>query len=110
LEETASRRYHIRTEQNVINADATLILFYGELAGGTEFTRRMTIKNGQPHFLFDLTNPPDLGEVTRWLADQQITTLNCAGPRESSCPGIGSLTRQLCVELFTLAISGSVSA
>ena len=110
LRETASGKYHVRTEQNVIDSDATLILYYGELTGGTEFTRRMAIKNKKPYFLYDLTNPPELTEVTLWLADERVQTLNCAGPRESSCPGIGSLSRQLCIELFTLASSGRAPA
>lgn len=100
LTETQSRRYWHRTEQNVIDADGTLILYYGKLSGGTEFTRRMTIKNNKPCFLFDLTNPADLDEITDWISEHSITTLNCAGPRESSCEGIGSLAKQLCLQLF----------
>lgn len=110
LQETASAKYHVRTEQNVIDADATLILYYGELSGGTEFTRRMAIKNGKPYFLYDLTSPPELVDVTRWLAEERVHTLNCAGPRESSCPGIGSLARQLCIEVFTLNSSAQIPA
>jgi hypothetical protein len=107
LEEMDSRRYWVRTEQNVIDADATLILYYGRLTGGTEFTRRMAIKNRKPFFLFDLTIPPELEEVVQWLDDEQVTVLNCAGPRESSCEGIESLAEKLCVELFSAANSGA---
>lgn len=105
LRETNSRRYSFRTERNVIDSDGTLILHYGPLTGGTEFTRRMAIKNQKPYFLFDFTKPPKLEEVVDWLVKRQIVTLNCAGPRESSCPGIGSLTRQLCTALFSDAIA-----
>lgn len=100
LDETSSRRYSVRTEMNVIESDGTLILYYGELRGGTEFTRKMAIKNGKPYFLFDLTEPSDFDEVVAWIRQHDIGVLNCAGPRESSCPGIGSLARQLCLELF----------
>lgn len=100
LSETESRRYSVRTEMNVVESDGTLIFYYGELSGGTNLTRRMAIKNGKPYFLFDFTGPPALDEVTQWIVEQQIETLNCAGPRESSCPGISSLTRQLCIELL----------
>ena len=104
LSETESRRYSVRTEMNVVESDGTLIFFYGQLSGGTELTRRMAIKNQKPFFLFDFTNPPELDEVASWIVGENIATLNCAGPRESSCEGISSLTRQLCVELFrTLA-------
>lgn len=103
LQETASRRYSIRTEQNVIDADGTLIIYYGRLNGGTAFTQRMAEKHQKPYFLFDCTNPPAIADVTDWLSHEGIETLNCAGPRESSCPGIGSIARQLCVEIFTAA-------
>lgn len=105
LEELSSRRYSVRTEQNVIDADGTLIIYYQTFSGGTEFTRRMAIKNQKPHFVFDLANPVELSEITQWISDNGIDVLNCAGPRESSCEGIGSLARQLCMELFTLMIA-----
>lgn len=103
LEETSSRRYSVRTERNVVESDGTLIMYYGKLSTGTELTRRMAIKNDKPFFLFDFTSPPELFAVVQWLEDVDIHTLNCAGPRESSCPGIGSLARQLCLELFAAA-------
>ena len=105
VQETASARYSFRTERNVIEADGTLILHYGPISGGTAFTKRMALKNHQPFIQFDLTAPPDMDEVVRWIVEHSIETLNVAGPRESSCSGIGSLARQLCVELFTLVRS-----
>ena len=105
MQETRSGRYSFRTERNVIEADGTLILLYGPISGGTAFTRRMAIKNHQPFKQFDLTTPPELEEVVQWIVDHKIQTLNVAGPRESSCDGIGSLARQLCLELFTLVRS-----
>jgi hypothetical protein len=100
LTETSSRRYSFRTEQNVIDADATLIFFYGELTGGTEFTRRMAIKNRKPLFLFDFTKPPELDTVMCWLHENQVEVLNVAGPRESSCRGIGNLAKLQMVEIL----------
>lgn len=107
LSETTSRKYSMRTEMNVIESDGTLIMHYGKLSTGTELTRRMAIKNDKPFFLFDFTAPPELADVIAWLREFKIETLNCAGPRESSCPGIGSLTRQLCEELFAAATAES---
>lgn len=100
LQEMESKKYSKRTEQNVVDADATLILFYGQLSGGTEFTRRMAIKHRKPYFLYDFTAPSSLEDVARWQQDESVQILNCAGPRESSCQGIGELTRQFCIELF----------
>ncbi len=105
LEETQSRRYSLRTELNVIESDGTLILYYGKLKGGTDYTRRMAAKHRRPFLLYDFTSPPEMDAVIAWMVDNQIETLNCAGPRESSCEGIGSLSRQLCREIFIEATS-----
>jgi len=104
LTELPSRRYSVRTEQNVIDSDATLILYNGSLSGGTAFTHRMCIKNKKPFLLFDLTNPLEIDEVMDWMADHQVAKLNCAGPRESANPGIQSVTQGLCKELFAAAL------
>ena len=105
LEETDSSRYWIRTEHNVIESDATLIFCWKEPSGGTEFTRRMAIKHGRPYLLFDFTNPPELEDVQSWLERERVEVLNCAGPRESSCPGIASLTRLQIIEIVRATLS-----
>ena len=104
LTELPSRKYWVRTEQNVIDSDATLIMFNGELSGGTAFTHRMCLKNRKPFLIFDLTKPLEIEEVIDWLHENAISKLNCAGPRESSNPGIQSVTQGLCKELFAAAL------
>ena len=103
LTELASRKYSVRTEQNVIDSDGTLIIHNGRMSAGTALTYRMTVKNQKPAFILDLTRPAELDEFLNWLQRHDIETLNCAGPRESSVPGIESLSRALCRELFTAA-------
>ena len=109
LQETESTRYWVRTEQNVVDADATLIFYWKQLSGGTEFTRRMAIKHGKPHLLFDFTSPPELDVVVTWLRTNGVAILNCAGPRESSCPGIASLTKLQLTEILRTATWGSIA-
>ncbi len=105
LTELPSRKYSVRTEQNVIDSDATLILYNGSLSGGTAFTHRMCIKNRRPFLLFDLTNPLEIEEFIDWLTENQVSRLNCAGPRESANPGIQNVTQGLCKELFVAALN-----
>ena len=88
LRETESLRYEVRTEQNVIDSDATLILGRGTLAGGTLLTRELAVKWGKPCLVVDLTGPEDVQQARHWLREQRVQTLNIAGPRESSAPGI----------------------
>jgi hypothetical protein len=99
LQETLSPDYPIRTEQNVIDSDGTLILYRSRLFGGTELTRRLCVKHQRPMVALDLTaaKARDLRRVRRWLHGHSIRVLNVAGPRESSSPGIADeATRFLC--------------
>ncbi len=101
LEETDSRQYAARTERNVVEADATLILCRGKLSGGTELTRRLAVEHCRPCLVVDLENSPDAGEVRRWLVDHGVSILNVAGPRESQNPGIGEAARQFIERVFS---------
>ncbi len=98
--ENAAKEYWVRTEQNVVDSDGTLILYRQRLAGGTRFTYRMTRKHGKPHLLVDLSETPDLEAIKSWIDQHGIEVLNCAGPRESSWPGIGQQARDLLYQLF----------
>jgi len=94
LTETDSPEYHVRTEENVIDADATLILCRGQLSGGTEFTRRMAAKHRKPCLVVDLDYPPEHQTVRRWLSENRVAILNVAGPRESQSPGVGRAAKK----------------
>lgn len=89
LRETDSAAYHVRTEQNVIDADATLVLTFGEPLGGTALTIRLARLHGRPHFVVDLAREESPRAVRAWLRENGIRVLNVAGPRESQQPGIG---------------------
>lgn len=93
LTEMTSADYALRTEQNVLDSDGTLVLHVGELSGGTELTVRLAAKHRKPCLLIDLTSAPPATTVPQWLAQHQIEILNCAGPRESSSPGIQSAAK-----------------
>lgn len=105
LTELASSKYSVRTEQNVLDSDGTLILYYRQLTAGTALTHRFTEKNYKPVYLFDLAEPAPLEDVVAWLFDHRIQTLNCAGPRESTEPGIQNVSCGLCKELFALVLN-----
>lgn len=102
LQETPETNYSVRTENNVIDSDGTLILCQGRLTGGTKLTKRLAQIHKRPClvieldkvdlFEVDLNKPAEL--VRTWIHDNHIQVLNVAGPRESSCPGIGSLSEK----------------
>lgn len=87
LKELNTGKYRARTEKNVIDSDGTLICSFGPLSGGSALTEALAIKHDRPclHIDFELfpDNKPVLA-VERWLLENQIQTLNVAGPRASN--------------------------
>lgn len=102
LRETPASSYAERTEWNVRDSSATLLLHRGRLAGGTALTAQLARQYGRPLLCRDLTRPGDPAEVVRWLCLNKVATLNCAGPRESQMPGIQAQARDLLLRLFRL--------
>lgn len=101
LRETPSRTYALRTEWNVRDSDGTLILTVGGLAGGSALTLGLAQAMQKPCKIVTLDRHPDVAEVVDWLARNSILTLNVAGPRESSQPGIYGRASSFLEELFT---------
>jgi hypothetical protein len=116
LRELDSRDYAARTERNVVDSDATVIVCRGPLAGGTALTARLARARGKPLLILTLDaavsdgpvrpHNPDLSNsiaaasqaLRRWLAERPVSVLNIAGPRESKCPGIQKTTRRVIVD------------
>jgi len=101
LIETELPDYAERTERNVLDSDATLILCRGQPTGGTELTWRLAQRHGKPHRVVDLQQPIDWSAVRRWLRKRGTGTLNVAGPRESQCPGIHAQAAEFLRELLS---------
>ncbi|MEL0082281.1 MAG: putative molybdenum carrier protein [Gammaproteobacteria bacterium] len=100
LTETDATRYEQRTELNIIDSDATLIITGGRLQGGTRLTQELALSHDKPCLIIDLRQPVEPVQITQWLTALQISTLNVAGPRESKQPGIADKTRELVVDLL----------
>src|SRR5262245_39981340 len=70
LVETESADVSVRTELNVRDSDATLILTMGRPTGGTEWTRRCALEHNKPMLVLDLESL-DVVEAVRqaslWL-------------------------------------------
>lgn len=88
LRETPSRAYSQRTERNVRDSDATLILYRGAMSGGTRLTASLARRYRRPLLVLDLASDPDCATARTWLGEQAIGRLNVAGPREEGAPGI----------------------
>lgn len=110
LVETESPGYADRTKRNVRESDATLILNTGALEGGTLLTHRIAANAGKPCLVAHLDAPNRAAELRRileWLGSDAFLTLNVAGPREHSRPGIYSMTYATLQQLDRLEIAGA---
>ena len=93
LKETPSSEYSQRTRWNVRDSDGTLILAWGEPAGGTLLTVDVCRSIGKPHLIIDLADGGNLTasvQATReWItANLGGGVLNVAGPRASEHPAV----------------------
>lgn len=100
LAETADADYRERTARNVTDSDATLILTAGRLSGGTLHTVEEALRCGKPCRVVDLRAPEEVGAVHEWLGLNAVVTLNVAGPRESTQPGVYVLAKAFLGELL----------
>jgi hypothetical protein len=78
-----------RTLQNVRDSDGTVVIYPGELYGGTEQTVRFSVQLERPHQLIDGSKVA-AEEAAKLIADfvckNTIGILNVAGPRQSEWP------------------------
>jgi hypothetical protein len=98
LQEMATSSYADRTEQNVIDADGTLILTQGKLSGGSQYTRDMAGKHDRPCLHVNLETTAAFAAVKAinyWIERHKIQVLNVAGSRESEDPKIYKAVRRI---------------
>jgi len=86
LRELDSEAYADRTLANVVDSDATLIVYFSEISGGTGLTLRHCIGQRRPYLLIDADAVPvgrAIGLVREFVRKRAVATLNVAGPRAS---------------------------
>ncbi|CAG8685519.1 5308_t:CDS:2, partial [Acaulospora morrowiae] len=91
LVETPSDSYPERTEFNIRDSDATLILLLPKAPPdrGTSFTIEKAEKLSKPSKIILLDEKTtNVIHVLKWLDEKNVKVLNVGGPRESNCPGI----------------------
>lgn len=95
-----------RTEWNVRDSDATLVLFRGTNApsdAGTKWTIECADHLNRPCFKCSPKDDRKIGEVLDWLRTNSVKTLNVAGPSEGTQTGIGATAQDFLLRLFTEA-------
>ena len=84
LIETHSIDYNYRTKKNINNADATLILYFDKLNGGTLYTKNYCKKHCKQYYMLNMNKifHADLNEIHQWIINNNFRIINIAGPRD----------------------------
>ncbi len=89
LKELKSSGFTERTLQNVKDSDGTVIIYPGNLSGGTEETVKFCAEQRRPYELIDVSNVSTEKAtqlIENFVRENNISTLNVAGPRASEWP------------------------
>ena len=116
LQEMRSADYRKRTEQNVIDSDATLVFTLGRISGGSLLTVEFAHGHEKPWFHVDVdvwNRERVVKEIVRWLDgsgnydhDEYVAkppencALNVAGSRESKADGIQDLVMAIMIDVL----------
>ena len=87
LVELSSGGYRKRTEWNIRDSDATLVISPLPLSGGTLLTANLAKKIGKPLMVIDINNIKE-SDFDSWLITHGVLVLNVAGPSEDSAQEI----------------------
>lgn len=101
--------YRRRTLQNVIASDATAVIYFAELDGGTELTVAACVRKLRPYRLIngeDISARRGALMLSEWVAGHAVGTLNVAGPRLSKSPKAYAYTYEL-ISIFLADYCGN---
>ena len=90
LRETSDSDTRQRTELNVRDSDATLVLTRSDATSpGSAFAVSVAKTHMKPYLIIDIDAPDAVERIRAWLVEQpDIRVLSIGGPRESEAPGI----------------------
>jgi len=106
LDELEGAGYGERTEANVRDSDGTLILYLGNILGGTQLTVECCRKLGKPCMSLNLRSvykEAQVEELLEFMESEKIRELNVAGPRASEESEVYGKTR-IFLQLFLSAL------
>ncbi len=87
LQELPESGYKKRTLKNVQDSDATVIIYFESISGGTEKTLLYCLNEKKPYLLIDgdsITQDIASKRIKHFIDENQISLLNVAGPRAST--------------------------
>ena len=102
LKETSTTGYHVRTRKNIHSSDGTLIIVKDvAMDRGTKLTKELCAKLQKPCFIVSGVHAGEKEKFQEWLSNNHICTLNIAGCREGSQPGIYDFAMKILDSVFS---------
>jgi len=98
LQELPDGSYKERTLKNVQDSDATVIIYFESISGGTEETLLYCLNEKKPYLLIDgsgITEDSASKRIKHFIDENQISLLNVAGPRASKEQRAYEYTKQV---------------
>ncbi len=91
-----------KTEENVINADGTVIFSFGKLSINAENALKFSKSNKKPWLHIDLQTEKNPARAVRtWIAQSNISVLNVAGRSASKVPGLKKTVNDIIASILT---------
>jgi hypothetical protein len=97
--------YRQRTIQNVVDSNATLVIYFGQLQGGTEQTVLHCIKRQKPYKLIDASEVSRVRAAhiaAQFIESKAVAILNIAGPCVGRIPEAQDYAYYVVTELLRL--------
>jgi len=106
----AESGYRKRTKQNVRDSDATVIIYFDYIypKGGTELTLLECIKQSKAYLLIDgneISIERAAERIYLFCHQNNITTLNVAGPKGANLPQAHSYTQKVITQMLNKIIN-----
>ncbi len=98
LQELPDGGYEERTLKNVQDSDATIIIYFKSISGGTKETLLYCLNEKKPYLLIDgsgITEDSASKRIKHFIDENQISLLNVAGPRASKEQRAYEYTKQV---------------
>lgn len=90
LKEHTSDHYVPRTYANAKDSDGTIRIATNFGSPGEKCTLKAIHQYNRPYIDVSMNNPRPISEIAAWIRENKIETLNVAGNRESTAPGIAA--------------------
>tara|TARA_Y100000034_G_scaffold43496_3_gene53126 strand:- start:42365 stop:42853 length:489 start_codon:yes stop_codon:yes gene_type:complete len=100
LKEHTSDHYVPRTFANVKDSDGTIRIAKNFNSPGEKCTLKAILQYERPYIDVSMSDPRPISEVVAWLRENKIETLNVAGNRESTAPGIAAFAEEYLMQVI----------